>query len=73
MKNYYIKEETYGSAFPHIIDEKIMKKAELEMNYLEPDDYIFYCEADSLEEAVEKYWDDFTQMMSILEAEKDHQ
>lgn len=42
------------------------------MNYLDPEDYMFHCEANSLEDAVEKYWDEFSEMVFDYEAEKDH-
>lgn len=52
MANYYID---YKNSGEHIIDEATLKSAEAGKNYLNPDDFMFLCEADSLEDAQDKY------------------
>ena len=60
MTNYYIKKETYGTMFPHIINEKIMNQARHEKNELDANDYVFYCKADNIREAEERYSEEFS-------------
>lgn len=52
MANFYIN---YRIAEEQIIDEKTLKEAEQGLNDLRPDDFMFLCEADSLEDAQDKY------------------
>lgn len=73
MKTYYIETRTYGTNMPNIIDEETMYQAEHGMNYLNPDDFMFHCEADCMHDAKEQYWEEFTQLAFDKEAEKYHQ
>lgn len=52
MANFYIN---YRSNEEQIIDERTLENAENGNNYLNPDDFMFLCEADSLEDAQDKY------------------
>ena len=72
MKPYYIKTDTYGTGMPNIIDEETMYQAEHRMNYLNPDDYMFLCEADCMADAKEQYWDEFSQLVNDKIAESCH-
>lgn len=72
MKTYYIKSETYGTGTPNIIDEETMIQAEQGKNYLNPDDYMFHCEADCMEDAEEQYWKEFSEMAFDRIAESCH-
>lgn len=72
MTCYYIRIETHGTNTPHIIDEETMYQAEHGMNYLNPDEFMFLCEADCLADAKEYYWEEFSQMANDYEAEHSH-
>lgn len=72
MKIYYIRTDSYGTSSPNIIDEETMYQAENRMNYLNPDEYMFLCEADCMHEAKEYYWKEFSEMAFDYEAEKDY-
>lgn len=52
MANFYIN---YRSKREQIIDEVTLEDAEKGKNYLNPDDFMFLCEANSLEDAQDKY------------------
>lgn len=56
MTNFYIRLSDLGSTTMSIIDEDTLDKAERGENYLDPDDYDFICEAETLEEADDYYW-----------------
>lgn len=72
MTNYYCKTSLWGTESRCIIDEHTMEEAEQGKNYLNPDDFDFLCEAESMEEA-ERYYDK-EQSDSIFDkiAEADH-
>ena len=72
MKCYYIKTATYGTNRPDIIDEEAMYQAEHGMNYLNPNEYMFHCEADCMHDAKEQYWEEFSQIAFDREAEAMH-
>lgn len=72
MKLYYIATLTYGTSNPIIIDEETMYQAEHGMNYLNPDDFMFHCEADCMADAKEQYWEEFSRMAFDQEAERMH-
>ncbi len=55
--DYFIRIETYGTETPDIIDEEAMYQAERGMNYLNPDEYDYLCEADCIRDA-EKYYEE---------------
>ena len=55
MREYYIATLTYGTSQPIIIDEEAMYQAERGMNYLNPDDFMFLCEATCMADAKEQY------------------
>lgn len=52
MASFYIN---YRLLEAQIIDEKTLQDAEKGLNYLNSDDFIYLCDADSLEEAEDKY------------------
>lgn len=72
MREYYIRIDTYGTNTPHIIDEEAMYQAERGMNYLNPNDFMFHCEAECLHDAQEQYWEDFSTMANDAVAERLH-
>lgn len=72
MKEFYISTATYGTNLPHIVDEEAMYQAERGMNSLNPDEFMFHCEADCLHDALEQYWEEFSQMANDAEAERLH-
>jgi hypothetical protein len=72
MKTYYIRIETWGTTTPDIIDEEAMYQAERRMNYLNPDDYMFLCDAQNMAEATETYWEEFSKAAFDAEAERLH-
>lgn len=65
MANFYIN---YRSNKEQIIDERTLEDAENGKNYLNPDDFMFLCEADTLEDAQDKYRMD----CMLAECEKCH-
>lgn len=69
---YYISIETYGTNHPHIIDDNSMDKAEVGLNYLCPDDFMYLCDAEDMQSAVDYYFDIFSQLCFDIEAEKYH-
>lgn len=71
-KLYYVRISTYGTNAPHIIDEEAMYQAEHKMNYLNPDEFMFLCEADCMHDAKEQYWEEFSQLANDYIAEKEH-
>ena len=72
MKEYYIRIATYGTNVPHIVDEEAMYQAERGINHLNPDEFMFLCEADCLHDAKEQYWEEFSQMANDAVAERMH-
>ncbi|MGN0999721.1 MAG: hypothetical protein ACI4PO_09235 [Faecousia sp.] len=72
MKEYYIRIATHGTNTPHIIDEEAMYQAERGMNYLNPDEFMFLCEADCMNDAKEQYWEEFSRMANDSFAERLH-
>ena len=72
MKTYYIRIDTWATPNPHIIDEEAMYQAERRMNYLNPDDFMYLCDADCLAEAKEYYWEEFSRGANDAEAERIH-
>lgn len=72
MEEYYICVSTYGTNEPHIVDEESMYQAERGMNYLNPDEFMFLCEAECLHDAKEQYWKEFSEMAFDEEAERMH-
>ena len=53
MREWYIRTETYGTTQPHIVDEEAMYQAERGMNYINPNEFIYLCDADCLAEAID--------------------
>lgn len=72
MTIFYIRTATYGSSTPHIVDQDTMDQAERGMNYLNPDEFMYHCEAENMNAAEEQYWKEFSQMACDYQAEKDH-
>lgn len=72
MREYYIRIDTYGEGTPHIIDEEGMYQAERGMNYLNPDEFMFLCEADCMADAKEFYLEEFSRKAFDKEAERFH-
>lgn len=72
MNNYYIRILTYGTSAPHIIDEETLLQAERGENYLNPDDFMFHCEAHTMEEAIEYHDEERSRAMFDKEAERLH-
>lgn len=65
MANFYIN---YRINKEQIIDERTLEDAESGKKHLNPDDFMFLCEADSLEDAQDKYRTD----CMLTESEKCH-
>lgn len=72
MNCYYIRIESWGTSSPHIIDDEAMSLAELGMNYLTPDDFMFLCEAGSMAEAEEFYWEEASRAANDAFGERLH-
>ena len=72
MREHYIRIATYGSNTPHIIDEEAMYQVERGMNYINPDEFMFLCEAACMHDAEHYYWEEFSQMAFDAEAERLH-
>ena len=72
MKSYFIRTASYGTNKPHIIDEEVMYQAEHGMNYLNPDEFMYHCEADNIHDAMESYWEEFSRMANDSFAESMH-
>ncbi len=53
---YYFKTADYGESSVSIIDEQTLLKAEQGLNYLNPEEYSFLCEAEDMTEAQSYYW-----------------
>lgn len=58
MASFYINYRNNRLLEEQIIDEKTLQDAEKGLNYLNPDDFIYLCDANSLEEAEDKYLSD---------------
>ena len=67
---YFInyKVDSFHTCDPMVIDLKTMEKVEKGLNYLDPDDFVFLCEADSLEDAVQRHRQD----LMMAEWERSH-
>lgn len=72
MAEYYIRIPTWGTTEPHIIDEAAIEQAERGVNYLNPDDFMFLYEAESIEDAEVMYWEEFSRYVNDLFAESMH-
>lgn len=70
--SYYIRIDTYGWGYPCIIDEEAFCQAERGENYLNPEDFMFLCEAGSMKEANEYYGEVFSRMANDYIAERYH-
>ena len=58
MTAYYIRTATWKTSTPHIIDEGGMNKAEQGLSCLDPDDFMLLCDADSMAEARDIYFEE---------------
>ena len=72
MTQFYIKMSTWGTETPNIVDDEAIYQAERGMNYLNPDDYDFLCEADTAREAENFYFEELSEQMFNLAAEAAH-
>lgn len=72
MTAYYYRISEWGNPTPTIIDESTLEQAEKGLNYLNPDEFNFLCEAESLEKADEIYWDKVSRGYSYRMAESMH-
>ena len=72
MESYFIKLSTYGTATPQIIDDEVMYQAEHGMNYLNPDEFDYLCEAECMRDAEEFYFENLSEMMFTKMAERNH-
>lgn len=72
MTSFFVKLSTWGTAAPHIIDDEAMYQAERGLNYLNPNDYDYLCEADSLHDAEEYYADELSNAIFTAIAEAAH-
>lgn len=72
MKSYYIRTATYGTETPHIVDEEQIYQAERGMNYLNPDEFNYLCEAGCMKDAEEQYWEEFSKSVLDYLSEKNH-
>lgn len=59
MKAYFINTTTWDSPDAEIIDGITLEKAEQGLNDLNPEDFLFLCEADSIDQAKEAWADNF--------------
>ena len=72
MKNYYINMKTWEDLDAQIIDEETLAAAEQGRNYLNPDDFTYLCEAESLEQAKEAWAKEWNQMIGDRQMEANH-
>ena len=72
MTGYHIRLDTWGTNTPNTVDDKAIYQAERGMNYLNPDDYDFLCEADSLHDAEEVYFEELSNYIFDCVAESTH-
>jgi hypothetical protein len=72
MTSFFVKLSTWGTATPHIIDDEAMYQAERGINYLNPDDYDYLCDADTMHEAEEYYAEALSDMYFTQIAEAGH-
>lgn len=72
MATYFIQLSTWGTNTPNIIDDETMYQAEHGMNYLDPDDFGYLCEADSMHDAEEFYDEELSDAIFMAIAERDH-
>lgn len=71
MKNNYFinyRNDRFNTYDPQVIDEKTMEDAENGLNYLNPDDFMFLCEANTLEDAIQSRRQD----LAFAEMERMH-
>ena len=66
MKAYYINTRTWDRPDAEIIDEITMENAEQGLNSLNPEEFLFLCEADSLEQAKEAWAAAWNQPLSDI-------
>jgi hypothetical protein len=72
-KPFYIKTSTWGTNDPRIISEEVMQQAERGRSYINPNDYMFLCDAESAAAAEDYYWDcDFSPYVFEQMAESYH-
>ena len=73
MKDFYINLETWGTNDPRIISDEVMQEAERGNSYINPDDYVWLCKAESGEAAEAYYWEhDFSAYCFDMMAESCH-
>ncbi len=72
MNNYYVNIFTYCTSTPHIIDEETMLQAERGENYMNPEDFMFLCEAPSMVEAIECHDEERSRHLNDIEGERYH-
>lgn len=72
MTTYYISMKTWDNLDAIIIDEATLEAAEHGLNYLNPDDFTFLCEADSMEQAKEIWAKEWNQMVGDRLMEANH-
>lgn len=70
QNDYYIQLSTWGSEAPNIIDAETMENAERGLNYLNPEDFNYLCEAACAHDALEFYFEELSKAYfdSIAEA-----
>ena len=72
MKTYYINMNTIDQYDAHIIDDAALEAAERGGNYLNADDFMFLCDAESFEQAKAIWVEEWNQSVFNREAEKHH-
>lgn len=72
MKEFYIRLFDWGEPNPQIIDDEAMYQAERGMNYLNPNEFDFLCEAETEREAEEFYINELSKDIFEQIAESTH-
>lgn len=72
MNNYFVNIMSYCTATPIIIDEETLLQAERGENYLDPEDFMFLCEAPSMAEAIKCHDEEFSRHLNDIEGERLH-
>lgn len=72
QNDYYIQLSTWGSETPNIIDAETMENAERGLNYLNPEDFNYLCEAGCLHDAEEFYFEELSEAIFDAYAEQFH-
>lgn len=72
MKAFFVSLSSWGTSTPHIIDETALEQAERGENYLDPNGFDFLCEAETMKEAFDFYFNELSEFYFGVLAEAQH-